>query len=207
MEHLILSSHQGSVLKAPTGVPGALNQSVIWYVGVCLGLLPTLPWHCPSESQKRGLGCLLSLTDQFLPSFMYSVTQLSTKPYLHTYSGPDTEIGERTSNQVQVSAPCILAGTDQREKQVMLGEKEVRGLEWVGCQAYRRTGQPWGMDSHQGESFAKLSEAGQPAGGRGLRERGASVAGAPRKGEGGRGVPGRGERLAAKGPWASVEGE
>lgn len=178
---------------------------MVWCVGVCLALLPTLPWHCPSESQRRGLGCLLSLTDQFLPSFTYSVTQLSTKPYLHTYSEPDTEIGEPASNQVQVSAPCILAGTDQREKQVMLQEKEVRGLEWVGCQDYRRTGQPWGRDSHLGESFAKLSEAGQPAGGRGLRERGASVAGAPRKGAGGRGVPGRGERPAAKGPWASVE--
>ena len=177
------------------------SKPVFGLVCGCLpGTLPTLPRHCPSESQRRGLGCLLLLTDQFLPSFMYSVTQMSTKPYLHTYSGPDTEIGEPASNQVQVSAPCILAGTDQREKQVMLREREVRGLEWVCGQACRRTGQPWGRDSHLGESFAKLSEAGQPAGGRGLRERGASVAGAPRKGEGGRGVPGRGERPAAKGP-------
>ena len=211
LEHLILSSHQGSVVKIPMGIPGTLSQPEVRCVGVCLGLLPMPPRHCPLESQRRALGCLLSFIDQFLPSFTYSVTQLSTKHYLHTYSGPDTEIGEPASNQVRVSAPCILGGTDQREKQMsvqLLREKEVRDLERVGSQACRRAGQPWGRGPRQGESFAKLKEAGQPAGGRGLREREASMTGAPRKGERGRGVPGRGDRQAAKGPLGlSREGE
>lgn len=116
LAHQMLSSLQGSVLKSPMGSPGAPSQPEVRCVGVCLGPLPTPPWHCILEGQTRVLGCPLSFIYQFLPSSTHSVPQLSNKRYLNTSSVPSTGLGRHTSNQGYVPAPCIRGGTDQRAR-------------------------------------------------------------------------------------------